>query len=384
MISESATGMSNGGRASSASPAVKKTNAPGQLPEQPPRLPRLDDARQREGAGRHGDGGRGEDERQFVRHQLRGGAQSAQQGVLVGAGPAGHQRAEHPDTHHGQDEEQARVELLPDQVARPDGDDDEHDEVGHERDTGRQLEHPPVGARRHDRFLLGELHAVGHQLRPAVEAAGVHRAEARLHVRHRLVLHLADEQRQGEERDDDEREPQRDLEGLAHGSSFPAAGVRSSETGRAGSADAVSRGRGPPRCRVRHARRQRLAPAGRAAARGAVPRTGKVRIGLPRLLGARPRLGGPRREHELLAQRVALEAVGQQQRHEVRVVGEADAEHLVGLALVPGGAGEDARGGRQRRGRPLDVRTDQDSGAPLDRPQVGDDGVARRRARRRR
>ena len=40
--------------------------------------------------------------------------------------------------------------------------------------------------------------------------------------------------------------------------------------------------------------------------------------------------------------------VGQEQRGQVRVAGEADAEHLVGLALVPGRAGVDAHGGRQR------------------------------------
>ena len=63
----------------------------------------------------------------------------------------------------------------------------------------------------------------------------------------------------------------------------------------------------------------------------------------PGSFGARPRLGDPRGEHEVLAQRVALEAVRQQQRVELGVAVEGDAEHLGGLALVPGGAGEDAR-----------------------------------------
>src|SRR4051794_39221010 len=64
---------------------------------------------------------------------------------------------------------------------------------------------------------------------------------------------------------------------------------------------------------------------------------------LTRLLGARPRFGHSGREHELLAQRVTLELVRQQQRLEVEngaVRGEVDAEHLVGLALVPAGTGE--------------------------------------------
>lgn len=69
---------------------------------------------------------------------------------------------------------------------------------------------------------------------------------------------------------------------------------------------------------------------------------------LPRLLGSGPGLGHPGGEHEVLAQRVALEAVRQQQRLEIGVALEVDAEHLEGLALVPGGAAVDAGG----RGQP--------------------------------
>src|SRR3954454_23424348 len=64
----------------------------------------------------------------------------------------------------------------------------------------------------------------------------------------------------------------------------------------------------------------------------------------PWLLGAGPRLGHAGGEHEVLAQRVALEAVGQQERRQRQhstTGSEVDAEHLVGLPLVPPGAGED-------------------------------------------
>src|SRR4051812_21688408 len=89
-----------------------------------------------------------------------------------------------------------------------------------------------------------------------------------------------------------------------------------------------------PHRRIGDAGRERLAAA----------RCGAVRVGLARLLRARPRLARAGRQHERLAQRGALEAVGQQQRPQPvpRAVVEAvegDAEHLEGLALVPGGAG---------------------------------------------
>ncbi len=52
---------------------------------------------------------------------------------------------------------------------------------------------------RDDVLLLDELHAVGDELRPSVEPARVHRTESRLHVREALVLHVADEERRGQE-----------------------------------------------------------------------------------------------------------------------------------------------------------------------------------------
>ena len=143
-------------------------------------------------------------------------------------------------------------------------------------------------AGRDDVLLLHELHAVGDQLRPAVEAAGVHRAEPALHVRHHLVLGLADEQRQREEG--------------ARAAARPrsAASTHLDHRGhRRASAD--------PTRRVGHAGRRVLRRPGGCGAG----------VGLAGLLGARPGLGDPGGQHEVLAQRVALEAVGQQQRHQV-------------------------------------------------------------------
>lgn len=97
-----------------------------------------------------------------------------------------------------------------------------------------------------------------------------------------------------------------------------------------------------PLVRIRHAGRLHLAP-GR-------PRV--VVVALARLLRARPGLGDPGGEHELLAQRMPLEPVGQQQRHQVRVAGEVDPEHLVRLALVPAGPRVDPGGARQRGAGP--------------------------------
>src|SRR5207237_126280 len=80
----------------------------------------------------------------------------------------------------------------------------------HDRAQGHQPEHRPVGGGRDDVLLLRELHAVGDELRPAVEGAGVHRPEARLHVRHHLVLGLPDEEREQEEGREHRGEPDHD------------------------------------------------------------------------------------------------------------------------------------------------------------------------------
>src|SRR3954451_4063551 len=86
---------------------------------------------------------------------------------------------------------------------------------------------------------------------------------------------------------------------------------------------------------------------GRGDARRAGPATrrgaGRRVVALAGLLGAGPGLGDPRGEHELLAQRVTLELLGQEQlvqREHRTGVAEVDAEHLVGLLLVPPGTRE--------------------------------------------
>src|SRR4051812_18841107 len=95
---------------------------------------------------------------------------------------------------------------------RADRDHDKDEQIGEQRNRGCQLEHPSVGSRRNDRLLLGELHAVGNELSPAVKPTGVHRAEPRLHVRHRLVLDLTDDQGSGQEHQQRADELGRDLE----------------------------------------------------------------------------------------------------------------------------------------------------------------------------
>src|SRR5712691_10819701 len=52
---------------------------------------------------------------------------------------------------------------------------------------------------------------------------------------------------------------------------------------------------------------------------------------------ARPHLGLPGHEREVLSQGVALEGLGQHQLHQVRMPLEHDAEELPGLPLVPVG-----------------------------------------------
>lgn len=100
------------------------------LPGQPPPLEGVHDAGEGDGAGRHRDGGGGEEHREFVREELGGGAEAAEEGELVGRGPARHERAEDAHAHDGEYEEDARVDDLADgALARPDGDGEEDQEV---------------------------------------------------------------------------------------------------------------------------------------------------------------------------------------------------------------------------------------------------------------
>ena len=262
-----------------------------QLPQQPPRLPRLDDP------------GAATASRPPSRPTPRPARTAAR--TPAAAPPCASRRAArtcsrspspainvptHADAHHRQHEEQAEVEVLADQ-ARAERDRDQRDQVRDERDPGRQPEDRPVRGGRDDVLLLHELHAVGDELQPAVEAAGVHRADPRLHVRHHLVLGLADEQRQHQERG------QTATRRIAT-SRTSLTVTASSRRPRVGRPVGM---RGPGQVGSRdHAGRPGVLR--RAAARPAV-------AGLAGLLCARPRLGRPGGEHEVLAQRVALERV---------------------------------------------------------------------------
>lgn len=148
---------------------------------------------------------------------MGGRAQAAEEGELVGARPARHQRAEDADAHDREDEEDARVDDGADRaVAGADRDGEQHEEVREEGHRGGDLEDAAVGLGRDHVLLLRELDAVGDQLGPAVETTRVHGAEAALHVRHDLVFGLADDQGQHQEGDEDDDEAQRDVEGVVH------------------------------------------------------------------------------------------------------------------------------------------------------------------------
>ena len=68
---------------------------------------------QRAGLDDHADDG--EHHRQLVGDELAGGPQAADERVLVGRGPAGHEDADDRDRRHGQGEEDAGVEVGDDQ-----------------------------------------------------------------------------------------------------------------------------------------------------------------------------------------------------------------------------------------------------------------------------
>ncbi len=193
----------------------QEAHGAGQLPQQPERVPRGGDAGQGHRARGQRDRRRGQHDRQLVAQQLRRRAQPTEQRVLVGAGPPGHEGADDPDGGDGEDEQDAGVHVGGDHVRRQ-RDHRERDQVGHQRHGRRQLEDRPVGRGGGDVLLLDELHPVGDELGPPVEATGVHRPEPALHVRHHLVLGLPDHQRQDQERGQDRHRAQDDLEGGVH------------------------------------------------------------------------------------------------------------------------------------------------------------------------
>ena len=134
----------------------------------------------------------------------------------------------------------------------PSGMNEDHQEVGQERHGGRELEDRLVGGVGDEVLLLGELHAVGDELRPAVEAPGVHRPQAALHVRHELVLGLADDQGQHQERGEHGDDLDRDLKEHRAARPVPGSGspVRAWVPGPLAGAAAAS-GRRPGGARLR-------------------------------------------------------------------------------------------------------------------------------------
>ena len=213
--------------------------------------------------------------------------------------------------------------------------------------AGASLKTLPVGGGRDDLLLLGELHPVGDQLGPAVEPAGVHRAEPALHVRHHLVLGLADDQRQDEEGHHHRHRPDHDVDHRAERRSPGQTSVVPSghPRGPGGSGGAAAAAAGSCSQVSDPARRSPAA----SSARGPRPST-------PPAPWPRPRLQRPGGQHEGLAQRGALEALGQQQRAQAEAGAvveavELDAEHLEGLALVPGHARPRPRSGWAPAGR---------------------------------
>ena len=183
----------------------------GQLPQHPPRRPAVGEREQRQRAAGQRHRRDGEHDRQLVRHSWAAARRPpsrayllalAQPAISVPRAPtevAASTSTTEPGTSIGGD-------------ARGDRDGRERDEVRDQRDRRGEPEDPPVGGARGDVLLLHELHAVGDELRPAVVAAGVHRAEPALHVGHHLVLGLPDEQRQHEEGREHRQRPHRHLE----------------------------------------------------------------------------------------------------------------------------------------------------------------------------
>ena len=128
---------------------------------------------------------------------------------------------------------------------------------------------------RGDVLLLDELHPVGDELRPPVEATGIHRAEPALHVRHDLVLGLADEQRQHEEGREHRDGAQHDLEPGRRdgGSSRPPLGSGHAGRLHAAAARAPGRSRGPRPAPWPRATPWRRGRRGRTTCAAACPRS---------------------------------------------------------------------------------------------------------------
>ena len=226
----SASTRSNGGRLSSAVPAITKitkgtrpVTMMAQLgtksPQPAPGLV-LDDPVGGEGAGLEDHGHHRQAHGRLVGDHLGRRPHRPEQRVLGPRRPAGQHHAVHRDRRHGQGEQDAdgRVGHLheggvAEDVDDPvvvavevpaDGDDGEQQEGRDERQERRQHEHAALGPVRDEVLLEEELDAVGQGLEHA-EGAGQVGSDTVLHVRHELALepdHQHGGQQQQHEDDD--------------------------------------------------------------------------------------------------------------------------------------------------------------------------------------
>ncbi len=157
---------------------------------------------QRAGLDDHADDG--EHHRELVGDQLTCGPQATHQRVLVRAGPARHQDAEHRERRHRQREEDAGRVVGEDSVG-PERDDEVDEERADEHDDRRDAEDELVGAIGAEVLLLEELADLGEELHRAVRP-GFHRAEAALHEADRLEQVEVDDRARGDEHRDEHAE----------------------------------------------------------------------------------------------------------------------------------------------------------------------------------
>ena len=111
----------------------------------------------------------GQHHRQLVGDQLTGGAQTAEQRVLVGTAPPGDEDAEHADRADREGVEDARLEVGEEGVG-PERHHGDQQERADQHDERRDLEDARVGLLGLDVFLLQPLADLGEQLHRAVRA----------------------------------------------------------------------------------------------------------------------------------------------------------------------------------------------------------------------
>ena len=146
-------------------------------------------------AGAEDDADEREAEGELVADHLRGGAERAEQRVLVVRRPAGERDAVDADGGDAEDDEQADVDVgdleevdaLVRVVTRAEGHDGDGDERAGERDDGRDDEERALDGERHQVFLEEELDAVGERLQQA-EGADARGSPAVLHAAEDFAL----------------------------------------------------------------------------------------------------------------------------------------------------------------------------------------------------